>query len=82
MIEHGVTKPGLSGRQRPQPAVVERTLLEGTARAWVNADGGVGVGLSIVVGGAVHSIGSTTLESRSWDSGQAEDDDSPCMHAP
>lgn len=71
---------GLVGSARNKDEV-ERTLLEITARASANAEGEVGVGLSIMVGGAVRSIGATTPEAQRMDRGQAEDDDGPCLQA-
>jgi serine phosphatase RsbU (regulator of sigma subunit) len=71
---------GLLGSARNR-AEVERSLLEITARAAANADGDVGVGLSILVQGAVQSIGATTPAAQQMDSGQAVDGDGPCLHA-
>jgi len=71
---------GLVGSARNK-AEVERTLLEITARASANAEGEVGVGLSIVVAGEVRSIGATTLGAQRMDRGQAEDGDGPCLRA-
>ncbi len=71
---------GLVGSAKNK-AEVERTLLEITARASANAEGEVGVGLSIVVAGEVHSIGATTPSAQRMDKGQAEDGDGPCLRA-
>jgi hypothetical protein len=62
-------------------AEVERALLQITARAAANAEGDVGVGLSIVVDGAVQSIGATTPAAQQMDDGQAVDGDGPCLRA-
>lgn len=71
---------GLAGSARNK-AEVERALLEITARAAANAVGDVGVGLSILVRGAVQSIGATTPAAQQMDRGQAVDGDGPCLYA-
>lgn len=71
---------GLLGSQRNK-AEVERTLREITLRASENADGEVGVGLSMRVGDSIESIGATTPGAQRMDAGQAEDGGGPCLHA-
>lgn len=71
---------GMIGSARNQ-AEVERTLGEITSRASANAEGKVGVGLSVVVDGTVRSVGATTFGAQTMDEGQATDGDGPCLHA-
>ncbi len=60
---------------------VTKALLEITTRAAANAEGDVGVGLSVLVNGAVQSIGATSGPAQKMDSGQSDDGDGPCLHA-
>lgn len=60
---------------------VTKALLEITSRAAANAEGEVGVGLSVLVSGSPHSIGATSDPAQQMDQGQADDDEGPCLHA-
>lgn len=60
---------------------VTKALLEITSRTAANAEGDVGVGLSVLVNGAVQSIGATSDPAQKMDFGQAEDGDGPCLRA-
>ncbi len=60
---------------------VTKALLEITSRTAANADGDVGVGLSVLVDGDVHSIGATSDPAQRMDHGQAADGDGPCLQA-
>ncbi len=70
----------LLGDERARREVTE-ALLEITSRAAANADGEVGVGLSVLVAGEVESIGATTDPAQKMDFGQASDGDGPCLQA-
>lgn len=70
----------LLGDERARREVTE-ALLEITSRAAANADGEVGVGLSVLVAGEVQSIGATSDVAQAMDSGQAEDGEGPCLEA-
>lgn len=60
---------------------VTKALLEITSRTAANAEGDVVVGLSVLVGGAVQSIGATSDPAQRLDAGQASDGAGPCLHA-
>jgi hypothetical protein len=60
---------------------VTKALLEITSRTAANADGNVGVGLSVLVAGDVQSIGATSDPAQHMDYGQAEDGEGPCLQA-
>jgi hypothetical protein len=71
---------GSAGGDRNK-AEVRQALLEITARASANAETPVGVGLSVLVGGEVQSIGATTSSAERMDAGQVLDGTGPCLHA-
>ncbi len=70
----------LLGDEQARREVTE-ALLEITSRTAANADGEVGVGLSVLVAGAVESIGATTDRAQKMDFGQATDGEGPCLEA-
>lgn len=60
---------------------VTKALLEITSRTAANAEGDVGVGLSVLVNGDIQSIGATSGAAEQMDHGQATDGDGPCLQA-
>jgi len=60
---------------------IELLLNDITVRAVANAAGEVGVGLSVLAGGEVLSIGATSSAAEKMDHGQALDGEGPCLTA-
>lgn len=71
---------GLLGDEQGRREVT-KALLEITSRTAANAEGDVVVGLSVLVGDAIQSIGATSDPAQQLDAGQADDGDGPCLHA-